>query len=386
VGVNEIQECGQSIWLDYIRRHLLQSGELARMVEKDGIRGVTSNPSIFEKAIAESTDYGPALERYEKRHDETASAIYEKLAIEDIQQAADILLPVYVEFARRDGFVSMEVSPYLAHNTQATIDEAIRLWNTVRRDNLMIKVPATPEGILAIQQLISQGINLNVTLLFSRAVCRRVAEAYMGGLETFRARGGDLSRVSSVASMFVSRLDVLVDPILEARAGTAPPAEQATLRDLVGKVAIANAKLAYQDWKEVCSAPRWTSLAASGAHPQRLLWASTSSKDPRFRDVRYVESLIGPDTVDTIPPATLDAFRDHGKAENQLEQHIDDAQQVLATLAGTGISIDDLTARLLDDGVKGFSAAFETLLRSIEKKQAPLLAKAIERAPPTKES
>ncbi len=189
MGVNEIQECGQSVWLDYIRRHLLQSGELARLVEEDGIRGVTSNPSIFEKAIAGSTDYGPALERYEKRHDETASAIYEKLAIEDIQQAADILLPVYVEFARRDGFVSMEVSPYLAHNTQATIDEAIRLWGAVRRDNLMVKVPATPEGIPAIRQLISQGINVNVTLLFSRAVCRQVAEAYMDGLEVFRAGG-----------------------------------------------------------------------------------------------------------------------------------------------------------------------------------------------------
>ncbi|HEY5091235.1 MAG TPA: bifunctional transaldolase/phosoglucose isomerase, partial [Polyangia bacterium] len=379
MGVNEIQECGQSVWLDYIRRHLLQSGALARLVEEDGIRGVTSNPSIFEKAIAGSTDYGPALERYEKRHDETASAIYEKLAIEDIQQAADILLPVHVEFAGRDGFVSMEVSPYLAHDTQATIDEAVRLSSAVRRDNLMIKVPATPEGIPAIRQLIGRGINVNVTLLFSRAVCRQVFEAYMDGLEAFRTGGGDLSRVASVASMFVSRLDVLVDPILEARARTAPAAEQATLRDLVGKVAIANAKLAYQDWKEVCGGPRWTSLAASGAHPQRLLWASTSSKDPRFRDVMYVESLIGPDTVDTIPPATLDAFRDHGKAENQLEQDIDDARQVLATLAGTGISIDDLTARLLDEGVSGFSAAFDALLGSIEKKRAGVLRSALDR-------
>ena len=379
MGVNEIQECGQSVWLDYIRRHLLQSGELARLVENDGIRGVTSNPSIFEKAIAGSTDYGPALERYEKRHDETASAIYEKLAIEDIQQAADILLPVYVEFARRDGFVSMEVSPYLAHDTRATIDEAVRLWGALRRDNLMIKVPATPEGIPAIRQLISQGINVNVTLLFSRAVCRQVAEAYMDGLETFRAGGGDLSRVASVASMFVSRLDVLVDPILEARARTAPPAEQARLRELVGKVAIANAKLAYQDWKTVCGGPRWTSLAASGAHPQRLLWASTSSKDPRFRDVMYVESLIGPHTVDTIPPATLDAFRDHGQAENRLEQHVEDARQVLAALADAGISIDDLTAQLLDDGVKGFSAAFDALLGSIEKKRAGVLRSALDR-------
>ncbi len=267
MGVNEIQECGQSVWLDYIRRHLLQSGELARLVEEDGIRGVTSNPSIFAKAIAGSTDYGPALERYETRNDETASSIYEHLAIEDIQQAADILLPVYVEFARRDGYVSMEVSPYLAHDTQATIDEATRLWGAVRRDNLMIKVPATPEGIPAIRQLIGQGINVNVTLLFSRAVCRQVGEAYMDGLEALAARGGDLSRVASVASMFVSRLDVLVDPILEARMRTAPTSEHAPLRDLVGKVAIANAKLAYQDWKEVLGGPRWTALAAARRPP-----------------------------------------------------------------------------------------------------------------------
>jgi transaldolase / glucose-6-phosphate isomerase len=369
------QKYGQSIWLDYIRRHLLRSGEFARLVREDGIRGVTSNPSIFEKAIAGSTDYGPALERYEKNKDETASTIYEQLAIEDIQQAADILRPVYDEADRGDGYVSMEVSPYLAHDTQATIDEATRLWSKVCRDNLMIKVPATPEGIPAVRQLISQGINVNITLLFSRAACRLVMDAYMDGLEALAARGGDLTRIASVASMFVSRLDVLVDPILEARAG----ADEAELRGLVGKVAIANAKLAYQDWKELGRGPRWQALAARGARVQRRLWASTSTKDPRLQDVLYVESLIGPDTVDTIPPATLDAFRDHGKAGSRLEENVDEARRVMATLARAGISIDDLTARLLDDGVKEFSAAFDALLGSIEKKRQGVLKSALDR-------
>jgi transaldolase/glucose-6-phosphate isomerase len=369
------QKYGQSLWLDYIRRHLRQSGDFARVVQEDGIRGVTSNPSIFEKAIAGSTDYGPALENYERRKDETASAIYEYLAIEDIQQAADILRPVYDETDGRDGYVSMEVSPYLAHDTQATIDEATRLWSKVRRDNLMIKVPATPEGVPAVRQLISQGINVNITLLFSRAVCRQVAEAYMDGLEAFATRGGDLTRMASVASVFVSRLDVLVDPILEARTG----AGGAELRGLVGKVAIANAKLAYQDWKVLVRGSRWQALAARGARVQRLLWASTGAKDPRFRDVLYVESLIGPDTVDTIPPATLDAFRDHGNARNRLEEEVDEAGEVMATLARAGISIDDLTSRLLDDGVKKFSAAFDALLGSIEKKREGVLKSTLDR-------
>jgi transaldolase/glucose-6-phosphate isomerase len=362
------REHGQSVWLDYIRRDLLQSGEFARLVREDGVRGVTSNPSIFEKAIAESTDYGPAIERLEKGKDATATAIYEHLAVEDLQQAADILRPVYDESDRADGYVSMEVSPYLAHDTRATIGEATRLWSTVGRANLMIKVPGTPEGVPAIRQLTSQGINVNVTLLFSRTACRQVNEAYMDGLDELTARGGDVARVASVASMFVSRLDALVDPMLEQRALTANPLEQTQLRSLVGKVAIANAKLAYQDWKEGCRSARWLALAARGARPQRLLWASTGTKDPRFSDVLYVESLIGSDTVDTIPPATLDALRDHGNPQSRLDDNIDDARQVLATLARSGIRIDELTAHLLDDGVAKFSAAFGTLLGSIEKK------------------
>ena len=360
--------CGQSIWLDYIRRQSLQSGEFARLVKEDGIRGVTSNPSIFEKAIVESTDYGPALERLVRDKDATATTIYEQLAVEDLQQAADILRPVFDASGRRDGFVTLEVSPYLAHETRATIDEATRLWSKVGRDNLMIKVPGTPEGIPAIRALTGQGINVNVTLLFSRAACRQVNQAYMEGLETLAARGGDPGRIASVASMFVSRLDALVDPILEERALAAPPAEQAQLRSLVGKVAIANAKLAYQDWKELCRDARWLAMVAPGAHAQRLLWASTGTKDPRFSDVLYVESLIGADTVNTIPPATLDALRSHGKAQSHLEENIAEARQVLAALARGGISIDDLTARLLDDGVAEIFRSVRQNSGSIEKR------------------
>ncbi len=354
------QKHGQSVWLDYIRRDLLRSGELERLVQ-GGVRGMTSNPSIFEKAIAESGEYDGALERYEGRHDATAASIYEDLAVEDIQQAAAVLLPVYDGSRRGDGYVSMEVSPYLARDTQATIAEATRLWSRVQRDNVMIKVPATPEGIPAVRHLVGQGINVNITLLFSRAVCREVADVYMDGLDALAARGGDLSRVASVASMFVSRMDVLVDPMLEARA---------ELRGLVGRVAVANARLAYQDWKELHQGPRWQALAARGARPQRLLWASTSTKDPRLADVFYVESLIGPDTVDTMPPATLAAFRDHGHAGDGLEEGVPDARRVLDALERAGISTHDLTARLLDEGVRSFSASFDQLL-GVDREEAP---------------
>jgi transaldolase/glucose-6-phosphate isomerase len=351
---------GQSVWLDYIRRTLLESGELARLVKEDGIRGVTSNPSIFEKAIAESSEYAAALQRFPTHSGASAQDVYESLAVEDLQRAADVLRPVYDSSEGRDGYVSMEVSPYLAHDGKATIAEAARLWSRLQRDNVMIKVPGTPEGIPAIRELIGRGINVNVTLLFSRATCREANEAYMAGLEALVARGDDPRRVASVASMFVSRLDVLVDPMLEARK---------SLRGLVGRVAIANAKLAYQDWKEACRSDRWRALAARGARPQRLLWASTSTKDPRASDVVYVESLVGPQTVDTIPPKTLDAFRDHGRARDCLEENLDDAERTMAALAHGGISIDELTARLLDEGVAKFAASFKKLLGSIDDKR-----------------
>jgi transaldolase/glucose-6-phosphate isomerase len=372
MDIKELEKFGQAIWLDYIRRDLLASGEFARLV-KAGICGVTTNPSIFEKAIAESTEYDAAIERCVRRKDEPASSIYERLSVEDIQQAADILRSVYDATDRRDGYISMEVSPHMAHDTAATLGEGRRLWAMVRRENLMIKVPATPEGIPAIEKLTAEGINVNVTLLFSLAACRRVFEAYMSGLEARAKQGGQLDRMASVASMFVSRIDTMVDPKLEARRTSAGHAETT----LVGKVAIANAKLAYQDWKETCKSARWRMLANKGARPQRLLWASTGTKDPRFRDVLYVESLIGPDTVDTVPPATLAALRDHGKAENRLEQGIDEAGEVIAALSRTGILLDAVTQQLLDDGVEAFSSAFDKLMASIESKRQEVLARVV---------
>jgi transaldolase/glucose-6-phosphate isomerase len=289
MNLEELHGFGQSIWLDYIRRDLLTGGELARLVRDEGIRGVTTNPSIFDKAIGGSTEYDAAIARHARDEDEPA-ALYERLSMVDIQEAADVLRPVYDATGRRDGFVSMEVSPRLAHDTAGTLDEARRLWKQVARENLMIKVPATPEGMPAIARLIGEDINVNITLLFSRAACRQVALAYMTGLEAVAAREGRLDRIASVASMFVSRIDAKVDPLLEEREGEAR-------RALLGKVAIANAKLAYQDWKETCASPRWQALAAKGARVQRLLWASTSTKDERLRDTLYVEELIGPDTV-----------------------------------------------------------------------------------------
>lgn len=361
---------GQSIWLDYIRRHLIESGELRRLVEEDGLRGVTSNPSIFAKAMGGSTDYDRALDDMDVDHDATPKAIYESLAIEDIQHAADILRPVYDEAAREDGYVSMEVSPYLAHDTAGTVEEARRLWRTLDRPNVMIKVPATTEGLSAIEQLTAEGINVNVTLLFSREVWAQVADAYMSGLEALAERGGDLSEVASVASLFVSRLDVLVAPRLEA---------DTELRHLDGKVAIANAKLTYRDWKATRAGARWRALEARGAHVQRLLWASTSTKDPRLSDVLYVESLIGPDTVDTIPPATLDAFRDHGEAANRVEADLDDAEATLATLATHGVDLDALTDELLVQGVDKFSEAFDGLMASVEQKREGALRPVFDR-------
>jgi len=296
---------GQSVWLDYIRRSLISTGELARLIEEDGLRGVTSNPAIFEKAITGSTDYTQALQELVKRKDLDAKGIFEQLAIRDIQDATTVLHDVYNETKRRDGYVSLEVSPYLAHKTQETLDEARRLWKAVSRENTMIKVPGTTEGIPAIRTLIGEGININVTLLFAQEVYERVAEAYIAGLEDYAKRGGDLSRVASVASFFVRRIDSLIDGDLAARIKEAKsPSDQAVLRGLQGKVAIANAKLTYQRYKEIFSGPRWAALASRGAQTQRLLWASTSTKNPAYRDVLYVEELIGPDTVDTIPPAT----------------------------------------------------------------------------------
>ncbi|MGQ9897763.1 MAG: bifunctional transaldolase/phosoglucose isomerase [Acidobacteriota bacterium] len=361
-----LREQGQSPWLDYIRRSLLTSGELRRLRDEDGLMGVTSNPAIFEKAITGSQDYTAALTALESEHLD-AMALYERLAIEDIQQAADILKPVYEETQGRDGYVSLEVSPYLAKDTEGTIAEARRLWQAVHRPNLMIKVPATPEGLPAIQTLLSEGINVNVTLLFAQAAYCQVAEAYLAGLEALAAAGGDLRRVASVASFFVSRIDSLVDAKLEAKL-KAGEGDRVVLESLRGKVAIANAKLAYQAYKKIFAGERWEKLVASGARTQRLLWASTGTKNPQYSDVLYVEELIGPDTVNTLPPTTWEAFRDHGRVRPTLESGIDAAHDTLETLARVGISLTEVTDTLLVEAVRLFAEPFDKLLNALDKK------------------
>jgi transaldolase/glucose-6-phosphate isomerase len=365
--VRALQVFGQSVWLDFIRRSLIRSGGLRRLIDEDGLRGVTSNPAIFEKAIAGSSNYQEILGAPGARALD-AKALYEKLAVGDIQEAADALHPVYEETSRRDGYVSLEVSPFLARDTEGTLNEARRLWQAVGRDNLMIKVPATSQGIPAVQQLISEGINVNVTLLFAKEVYEQAAEAYIAGLEKFVSRGGDPRRVASVASFFISRIDTAIDGLIAARVrATTDPGEQTMLRGLAGKLAIANAKLAYRRYRDLFHGPRWQALADQGAQTQRLLWASTGTKNPAYRDVVYVEELIGPDTVNTIPPGTWEAFRDHGQPRASLDEGIDSAFDTMAALARAGISMKDVADTLLDEGVKLFADAFGKLLKAVEK-------------------
>ncbi|MCF6153991.1 MAG: bifunctional transaldolase/phosoglucose isomerase [Candidatus Brocadia sp.] len=362
-----LQVFGQSVWLDYIRRSLITSGELRRLIDEDGLRGVISNPATFEKAIAGSSDYKEILEAPEARTTD-AKTLYEKIAVRDIQDAADALRPVYEETVMRDGYVSLEVSPLLAHDTAGTMEEARRLWQAVRRDNLMIKIPATPPGIPAIHQLISEGINVNVTLLFAHDIYEQVAEAYIAGLEKFAASGGDLKRVASVASFFISRIDSAIDGLITVRLqGTTNAREEKLLRGLTGKVAIASAKLTYLRYQELFSGQRWQTLAGQGAQTQRLLWASTGTKNPRYRDVVYIEELIGPDTVNAIPPTTFEAFRDHGRPRSSLMEDIESSYDTMTALAEAGISMKDVTDTLLDEGVRLFSGAFGKLLKAVEK-------------------
>jgi transaldolase/glucose-6-phosphate isomerase len=363
--IHALADAGQSVWLDYIRRDLIESGELARLVADEGLRGMTSNPSIFEKAIAGSRDYDRLIEAALRESDDP-KGVYERVAVRDIQDAADALAPVYRETHARDGYVSLEVSPHLAHDTAGTVAEARRLWSTVARPNLMIKVPATPEGLPAIETLLAEGINVNVTLLFSRHVYREVAEAYVAALERRLAHHRDVGRLASVASFFVSRIDTAVDKLLEAKmAAASSESDKARLRGLLGKTAIANARLAYAIYGEVFGTARWKSIAAKGGATQRVLWASTSTKNPAYRDVIYVEELIGPDTVNTLPPATFDAFREHGVVRDSLAEDVAGAQAVIDALAAEGISLDAVTDRLLDEGVKLFADAFDALLGAV---------------------
>ena len=366
--LKQLETMGQSIWLDYIRRDLLKGGDLQRLIDEDGLRGMTSNPAIFEKAIAGSTQYQDFLDSLASRSDLDAKGRYELLAIRDIQDAADLLRPVYQSSKKRDGYVSLEVSPYLANDTQSTLDEARRLWKSVARENLMIKVPGTPEGIPAFRQLISEGINVNVTLLFAQSVYEQVAVAYIDGVEKFAASGGDVNRMASVASFFISRIDSLVDSLVSDKLkNESDPARKTQLEGILGTIAIANAKLTYEAYGRIFGDARWKALAARGAQTQRVLWASTSTKNPKYRDVIYIEELIGPDTVNTVPPATLDAFRDHGKPRQSLTENLDGARKEMAALATASISMKEVTDKLTADGVKLFADAFDQLLAAVEK-------------------
>jgi transaldolase / glucose-6-phosphate isomerase len=358
---------GQSPWMDYIRRDLLTSGGLQKYIHDDGLRGMTSNPAIFEKAITGSDVYKDILNSPEAKKLD-AKGVFEKIAIRDVQDACDIFREVYDQSKRRDGYVSLEVSPYLANDTKATIDEARRLWKSVNRPNVMIKVPATPEGIPAIRQLLEDGLNINITLLFAQSAYEQVAEAFLAALEARAAKGQDISHIASVASFFVSRIDTLVDgKVDEKLKGATDPAQRALLESIHGKIAIANAKLTYKKYQELFGGARWKALAAKGAQTQRLLWASTSTKNPKYRDVIYVEELIGADTVDTIPPATFDAFRDHGKLRASLTEDVEGARKTMDNLAKAGISMKEVTDKLLVDGVKLFADAFKQLLDATGK-------------------
>ncbi|MBR0992555.1 bifunctional transaldolase/phosoglucose isomerase [Bradyrhizobium japonicum] len=378
--VKELEKHGQAVWLDFLARGFIAKGDLKRLIETDGVKGVTSNPSIFEKAIGSSDEYDAPIGKALKRGDRTVADLFEAVAVEDIQNAADVLRPVYDRLKGGDGYVSLEVSPYLALDTPGTVTEARRLWKSVGRKNLMVKVPATPEGLPAIEELIGDGISINITLLFSKAVYLQVAEAYIAGLEKYVAGGGDPSHVASVASFFVSRIDSVVDKQLDDKiARVNDPSEKERLAALKGKVAIANAKVAYQDYKRLFSGARWDKLAAKGAKPQRMLWASTGTKNKDYSDVLYVEELIGPDTINTVPPATLDAFRDHGKPRDSLEENVEDAHRVLEELERSGISLDAITEELVKDGVKQFADAADKLYGAVAHKRATVLGAAIDR-------
>jgi transaldolase len=360
--LDQLAELGQSIWLDFIRRSLITSGELQELVD-GGLRGMTSNPTIFDKAISGSDDYDEAL-RDLVTEGGTVQEIYEALAMEDIRLAADVLRPVYDRSDSLDGYVSLEVSPKLAHDTAGTVEEALWLFAALDRPNVMIKVPATPAGLPAIETLIAAGLNINVTLIFSLDQYRAVAEAYIAGLEKLAASGGDLAHSASVASFFVSRIDSAVDAALEA-GGPEGAATQ-------GKTAVASAKVAYALFEEIFAGQRWERLAASGARVQRPLWASTSTKNPAYPDTMYVDTLIGPHTVNTLPPATLKDFQDHGTVALTVREGVEGARQHLARLPELGVDLEAITQKLLDDGVASFARSFDSLLASVGQKSAQL--------------
>lgn len=351
----EIQKLGQSIWLDLLDRKIMDTGELQRLIAEDGLRGLTSNPAIFEKAISNSTDYDSDIERLAKKEGNNETIFFD-LAIKDIKRAADLFKPVYDKTNGEDGFVSLEVSPFLARDTEGTIKQARELWKKVDRKNVMIKIPSTAEGLPAIRKCIGEGININITLLFGLPRYKEVTEAYLGGLEDRVKANKPIEHIASVASFFLSRIDVMIDPILKEKG----------INDLKGEIAIASAKKAYNIYQEVFTGDRFKALEVKGAKPQRVLWASTSAKDPAFSDVKYVEALIGQKTINTLPVDTIDAFRDHGQAANTLTKNLDQATKILERLKENGIDLDQITQKLENEGIKKFNIAFEALLKVID--------------------
>ncbi len=361
--VKAIHELGQSIWLDFIDRKIMDSGALQKLIDEEGVRGVTSNPAIFAKAISSSADYDADLKELSQA-DSSNEDIFYGLAIRDIQRAADLFLPVFEKENGADGYISLEVSPLLARDTEGTIRQARALWKKVNRPNVMIKIPATAEGLPAIRQCISEGININITLLFALSRYQDVAEAYIAGLEDRVKANQPIAKIASVASFFLSRIDVLIDPILKEKG----------LPQLQGEVAIASAKKAYEIYKDLFHSERFKKLEAKGAEPQRLLWASTSSKNPAFKDTKYVEALIGPNTINTLPLDTIEAFRDHGDLASRLEENVADATHTLSQLKEAGISLDDITQKLEDEGIEKFNEPYNKLLETIEVQKKKALA------------
>jgi transaldolase len=368
----ELQTLGQSVWLDDIDREQLRSGLFERLIDEDGLSGATGNPTIFEHAITHSSTYDEQMQHL-LREGKSSQQIYEALAMSDVQTVADLLRPTYERSGGQDGFVSIEVSPYLAHDTQGTLTEVRRFWQSIQRPNLMVKIPSTPAGVPAIRQALSEGININITLIFSLDNYRQVVDAYLSALEERITRGQDIGRMASVASFFVSRVDVLVDKLLEDKIkATSQSGEQQHLRVLQGKTAIANARLAYQEFIRLFSGPRFAFLKQQGARVQRPLWASTSTKNPAYRDVLYVEELIGPNTVNTMPLTTIERFREHGNVQLTIEDQLKEAQAELAALADVGIHYDEVTRQLQEEGVQKFIDSFQKLFTCIDNKRKVL--------------
>ena len=370
-----LRELGQSVWLDNLSRKLINSGELKRFIDEDGLSGITSNPTIFQKAISGSTDYDTSLQRTIHKGIKDEKELFLGLAIEDVSNGADMLWPVYQSTNGMDGFVSIEVSPDLAYDTDATIAEARHLFSTLNRKNILVKVPATKQGLPAIEQLISEGVNINVTLLFSIERYEEVAEAYLRGLEKRTSKGQPINEIASVASFFVSRVDTLTDKLLQTRLSSAASnPEKDKIASLFGKAAVANAKIAYKGYKSIFSGKRFLTLKEKGGHIQRILWGSTGTKNPKYSDIKYVEELIAPDSVNTLPETTIEAFRDHGQAKITIGDHLEEAERTFPELKSIGIEINEVTKQLEREGVKLFSDSFFALLKEIAKKRESLVS------------